>query len=118
MVARFGKQKKIIKDVAADYNVKIDTDVSVRWGATFMNVIDCIDRGDPFIWSTSNDTYGSHTMAGCGYRLYSNETKCWFVTIKDYKLLFELKDGHVIDSRYFDVVGHVGFSAIIFLEGE
>ena len=74
-------------------------------------------RGDVFIWSTSNDTYGSHTMAGCGYRLYSRRAGFWIFTHDEYKLFFELRDGHSDEPRYYDVQGHVGLSAIIFLNG-
>ncbi len=108
--------ENIIKNVAKDYDVTINTNVSVLWGYTYNNVISSIDRGDAFIWSTSNDTYGSHTMAGCGYKQYIKETKIWFVTHSEYKLFYELRDGHSKEARYYDVNGHVGFSAIIFLE--
>ncbi len=110
--------ENIIKNVADAYDCTIKTNVSTLWGATYMNVIKSVDKGDAFVWSTSNDTYGSHTMAGCGYKLYAKKTKVWFVTVKDYKLFYELRDGHSEDPRYYDVSGHVGFSGIIFLEGK
>ena len=53
------------------------------------------------------------------YLYYTPKSKTtFFITVKDYKLFYELRDGHTVSPRYYDVNGHVGFSAIIFLEGK
>ena len=77
-----------------------------------------INRGDVFLWSTSNGTYGSHTMAGCGYRIYKMTVKHWFFTQTSYLMFFEIRDGWLKDPRYFDVSGHSFANALIFCEAK
>lgn len=36
--------------------------------------------------------------------------------VTSYKLFYELRDGHSTDPRFYDISGHVGFSAIIYLD--
>lgn len=55
-------------------------------------------------------------MAVCGYRFYTKTTGWWIFKTKETKALFEIKDGWSEDSRFYDVSGHTGFSAIATLE--
>lgn len=104
----------IVKQIANQYNYNISYKNCYRWGAYVDKVKNKIDLGIPCIWSTSNDTYGAHSMAVCGYKYYKKTTKFWFFTYSTYKLFFELRDGHSKDDRYFDVSGHIGFSCLTF----
>lgn len=106
----------IIRTMASRYNYRAITKTYVNWGANADYVTTKIDENLPFLWSTSNDTYGSHTMAVCGYKYYVRTKKFLFMKHKTYKLFYELRDGHNAGTRYYDISGHVGFSAIITID--
>ncbi len=106
----------IIERIAEKYNYSVDAAEHVDWVAYINTAISKIDQSLPCLWSTSNDTYGSHTMTVCGYRCYTKTTGWWIFQKKETKTFFEIKDGWSSDSRYYDISGHVGFSAIVTLE--
>lgn len=107
---------EIIEYTANYYNHKINAKEHVFWGPYADKGTNKIDNNYPLLWSTSSGTYGSHTMAVCGYKYYSKTSGWWIFKVTYYKLFYELRDGHAEDPRYFDISGHVGFSAIISLE--
>ena len=74
---------------------------------------DLLHFGLPLLWSTSSGTYGSHTMAVCGFKYYSKTTSWWTFSSTNYVLFYELRDGHSTQPRFFDMTGHYGFAAII-----
>lgn len=106
----------IIERIAQKYNYSVDALEHFDWVNYVNSVANRIDQSIPSLWSTSNDTYGSHTMAVCGYRFYTKTTGWWIFKTKETKALFEIKDGWSEDSRFYDVSGHTGFSAIATLE--
>ena len=109
---------EIIEYVARQYGHYVNSVEHIAWGLYTDTATKKIDSGYPVLWSTSNDTYGSHTMAVCGYKYYWKTTGWWIFKTASYKLFFEIKDGWVGNgaSRYYDISGHAGFSAIISLE--
>lgn len=88
----------------------------VFWGLYADKGIKKLDNNYPLLWSTSSGTYGSHTMAVCGYKYYSKTSGWWIFKVTSYKLFYELRDGHSTDPRFYDILGHVGFSSIISLD--
>lgn len=106
----------IVKQIASNYNHTINDIRHYMWGRYAYNVINYIDSNVPCIWSTSNDTYGAHSMAICGYRTYRKEIPFLCFKIINKKLFYELKDGHERESRFFDVSAHIGFSCLTFFE--
>ena len=115
---------EIIEAIANQYGHYVNAVEHVLWGLYTDTVSWKIDCGYPSLWRTSNDTYGKHIMAVCGYKYYSKTFGWWIFKTTDYKLFFELKDGHAddddddgsTDPRYYDISGHSGFAAIISLE--
>lgn len=106
----------IIESIAKQYNINVNAKEHVFWGYYLETGTKQIDKGIPLLWSTSNDTYGSHTMAVCGYKRYSKKVGWWIFKVTQYKLFYELRDGHTSDPRFYDMTGHLGFSAIISVE--
>ena len=83
-------------------------------GGVYVNVYkNEIDNGWPLMWSTSTNTYGAHTMAVAGYRIYSKEEGWWIFKEKKYKNLAEIRDGWVENPRYFDFSAYTGFAALV-----
>lgn len=106
----------IIEYIADKYGYKVNSNEHVVW-ALYMDAGTMkLDSGYPLLWSTSNDTYGSHTMAVCGYKYYSKTEGWWIFKNTQKKLFYELRDGHTTEARFYDMTDHVGFSAIISLE--
>lgn len=107
---------EIIEYIAKKYGYRVNAQEHVFWGLYADQGTKKINSGYPLLWSTSNDTYSSHTMAVCGYKYYSKTSGWWIFKITRYKLFYELRDGHEADPRFYDMSGHIGFSAIISLE--
>ena len=107
---------EIIEYTAKYYGYKVNAKEHVAWGIYADTATRKIDSGYPLLWSTSSGTYNSHTMAVCGYKYYSKTSGWWIFKVTNYKLFYELRDGHSTAPRFFDISGHVGFSAIISLE--
>lgn len=103
----------IINDVAEQYGHDVGYSTHVIWSAYVEKGTGEIDAGRPLLWSTSADTYGSHTMAVCGYVRYQKTKVFWrrFVIVKQ-KMFYEIKDGWTESSQYYDMSGYVGFAAI------
>ncbi len=121
----------LVEKAAKAYGEKVNGVEHYNWGAYVGgNGIRQLDNYMPLAWSTSNDTYGSHTMTVCGYKIYKKTNKYsiyifgkevakW--TTYEYKLLCEICDGwtkynpetQTSPSRYYDMNAHVGFSCII-----
>ena len=72
-----------------------------------------INDGKPLLWSTTNDTYGPHTMAVAGYAHYHKVINFWLFTVIFEKLFYEIRDGWSAERRYYDMSGHLGLAAII-----
>lgn len=111
--------ENIINRMVKKYNYDtLLTNRTYFWGYYANTVPSKIDNNLPCIWSTSNDTYGAHSMTVCGYKYFKKTTGFWIFKSHKYKLFYELKDGHADDgkSRYFDVSGHVGFTCITFID--
>ncbi|MDE7297137.1 MAG: hypothetical protein K2N84_07735 [Clostridia bacterium] len=107
---------EIIEYTAKYYKHNVNAKEHVAWGGYANAATKKLDDGYPLLWSTSSGTYGSHTMAVCGYKYYTKTSGWWIFKSTKYKLFFELRDGHSTAPRFFDLSGHVGFSAIISLE--
>lgn len=107
---------EIIEYTAKYYNHKVNAKKHVSWGLYADKGTKKLDNNYPLLWSTSSGTYGSHTMAVCGYKYYSKTSGWWIFKVTSYKLFYELRDGHSTDPRFYDISGHVGFSAIISLD--
>ena len=107
---------EIIEYVANQYGYHVDAKEHVFWPMYVNEGIKKLDSGSPLLWSTSNCTYNSHTMAVCGYKYYSKTTGWWIFKTTQYKVFYEIRDGHTELPRFFDMTGHVGFGAIISLE--
>ena len=110
------ESSSIIERIAEKYEYTVDAVENLMWKVFASGSEIILDQGGPLLWSTSNDTYGSHTMAVCGYRLYSKTTGWWIFQNKENKLFYEIKDGHTTDSRFFDISGYSGFAAIVSLQ--
>ena len=110
------RTSEIIEYIANKYNHKTDAQEHISWKSYADTSTKKISDGYPLLWSTSNDTYGSHTMAVCGYKYYKKTSGWWIFKTTSYKLFYELRDGHSSSPRFYDISGHVGFSAIISLE--
>ncbi|MBQ2717538.1 MAG: hypothetical protein IJF75_02930 [Clostridia bacterium] len=106
----------IIESMANKYGYHVNSVEYVAWVAHADSATKKIDQGYPLLWSTLNGTYDSHTMAVCGYNYYSRTSGWWIFKTTKYKLFYAIKDGHATETRYYDMSGHVGFSAIIALE--
>lgn len=106
---------EIIESVAGNYGYNVDAVEHVFWGAYANRATSKLDDDIPLLWSTLSGTYGSHTMAVCGYKYYEKETGWWIFKHKEYKLFYELRDGWWTAPRYYDVSGHCGPSAIVSL---
>lgn len=104
----------IVSDVAEQYGHDVGYKIHLVWGAYLEKSTSEIADGRPLLLSTSNDTYGSHTMAVCGYVRYQKTKTFWrrFVIIRQ-KIFYEIKDGGVEDSRYYDMSGHFGIASIV-----
>ena len=110
-----GQTANLIKWVGQKYGATFKTNCVYRWGYYADAVAKNIENNIPSIWSTSNDTYGSHSMAVNGYKYYQKTTKFWIFTSVKTKLFYELRDGHTSEPRFYDISGHVGFSCITFV---
>lgn len=106
----------IIENIANEYDYDVNAKEHIAWGAYADTGTKELDKNRPLLWSTSSDTYGAHTMAVCGYKYYSKTSGWWIFKTTNYKLFYELRDGHSVFARYYDMSGHVGFSAIISLD--
>lgn len=104
---------KIIESVAELYNYKLNAKEHISWGSYVDTGTIELSNGLPLLWSTSSGTYGSHTMAVCGFQYYSKTTSWWTFSSTNYVLFYELRDGHSTQPRFFDMTGHYGFAAII-----
>ena len=62
---------EIIEYTAKYYNHKVNAKEHVSWGLYADKGTKKLDNNYPLLWSTSSGTYGSHTMAVCGYKYYS-----------------------------------------------
>lgn len=102
----------VIERIAEKYGYNIDAVEDFIWGEMINNVVSSINNYIPSLWSTSCNTYGSHTMAVCGYRHYTKTTGWWIFQQKETKTFFEIRDGWTTDPRYFDVSDYIGFAAI------
>ena len=107
---------EIIEYIAHYYNHKINAKEHVCWGFYMDKGTKKIDKNYPLLWSTSSGTYGLHTMAVCGYKYYSKTSGWWIFKVTKHVLFYELRDGHNDKPRFFDMSGHIGFSAIISLD--
>ena len=103
----------VIERIAEKYGYSINAVEDFIWGEAMNNVINNIDDCIPSLWSTSCDTYGSHTMAVFGYRHYSKTTGWWIFQHKETKTFFEIRDGWTSNPRYFDMSDYKGFAAIV-----
>ena len=111
------KTSKIIEEVAKKYGCTVNAKEHIFWGIYSSNEgIKKLNNDIPLLWSTSSCTYGAHTMAVCGYKSYSKVTGWWSFKSTQYKLFYELRDGHETAPRFYDMSGHFGFGAIISLE--
>ncbi len=106
----------IVKRIAKNYGHTIDYENHYRWGAYTNYIKYKIDSNIPCIWSTTNDTYGAHSMAVCGYKYYKKTTKFWSFNFSTYKLFYELRDGHLEKPTYYDISSHIGISCLTFLK--
>lgn len=103
----------IVKNVAKSYGHDIDVDIHFLWGAYAEDGTKEINDGRPLVWSTKNGTYGSHTMAVCGYAHYHKVINFWFFTVIFERLFYKIQDGWDSAPRYYDMSGYVGFAAIV-----
>lgn len=110
------RTSKIIENIAYKYGYNVNAKEHIFWGLYADKGVKKIDSGYPLLWSTSSGTYGSHTMAVCGYKYYYKTCGWWIFKYTKFKLFYELRDGHSENARYYDISGHIGFSAIISLE--
>lgn len=106
----------IIENIARLYGYNVNAVEHVFWGLYMNTATKKLDEGLPLIWATLSGTYGSHSMAVCGYRYYYKTTGWWIFKFTNYKLFYELRDGHNLAPRYYDMSGHIGFAAIVSLE--
>ena len=104
---------EIIEVIAKKYGYNIDAKEHYDWAYYCSSGCKEIDQGKPILWSTLNGTYGSHTMAVCGYKTFEKKTGWWIFQTVDTKVFYELRDGHVSYPRYYDMSGHVGFAGIV-----
>lgn len=79
-------------------------------------IMEGLVTGLPAIWSTANDTYGPHTMAVSGYRVYQKTDSFLGFQIDYKKIYFEIKDGHTTEGTFFDRTGFHGIGAFITFE--
>lgn len=106
----------VIERIAKKYGYTVDAQENTAWAPFIDSVTQNIDSLVPFLWSTSCDTYGSHTMAVCGYRYYSRTTGWWIFKSKESKVFYEIRDGWSNSPKYFDISGYAGFAAFITLK--
>lgn len=106
----------IIHQMTQKYGYKTYENSTYLWEFYANQVPSKIDKNLPCLWSTATGTYGSHSMAVCGYKYYKKITSFWFFKSYKYKLFYELKDGYSEVSRYYDVSGNFGFACITFID--
>ena len=107
---------EIIEVIANKYGYNIDAKEHYDWANYYSSGCKEIDNGKPLLWSTSTGTYGSHTMAVCGYKTFEKKTGWWIFQSVDTKVFYELRDGHSPSARYYDMSGHIGFAGIVSVE--
>lgn len=107
---------EIIEVIANKYGYNIDAKEHYDWAYYYSSGCKEIDNGKPLLWSTSTGTYGSHTMAVCGYKTFEKKTGWWIFQSVDTKVFYELRDGHSPSARYYDMSGHIGFAGIVSVE--
>ncbi|MCI1245430.1 MAG: hypothetical protein LKG11_05760 [Bacilli bacterium] len=121
-VNRYGKvegltvwdSRDIVRDLGTSYGHDVGFFDHVDWGAYSASVPSEINSDRPLLWSMSTNTYGSHTTALCGYKIYTKETGWWIFKSKQTKLFFELCDGWTSSyTRFFDSTAYFGFAALI-----
>lgn len=97
-----------------------DLDTSLHLNGIFGKylAIKSVNRGLPFIFTTADGTYGSHTMAACGYKVYVRELKLWRFSFLQFKIFYELRDGHTVSPVYYDVTSYKGLCGIVLIEKE
>ena len=105
----------IIERIAKKYDYTVNAQEYSAWSSHVDEVANKIDSSIPSLWSTSCDTYGSHTMAVCGYRYYTRTTGWWVFQKKETKVLFEIRDGWSNEPKFFDMSGYQGFAALVTL---
>ncbi len=105
----------VIERIAEKYGYEVDAVEDFSWSQYLDTVAAKISSGLPSLWSTSIGTYGTHTMAVCGYRYYAKTTGWWIFQQKQTKIVFEIRDGWTSDSRFYDMSGYIGFGAIAVL---
>lgn len=104
---------EIIEKVAESYGHDVVSYIHFLWGAYAEAATKEINDGKPLLWSTTNDTYGPHTMAVAGYAHYHKVINFWLFTVIFEKLFYEIRDGWSAERRYYDMSGHLGLAAII-----
>lgn len=107
---------EIIEKIASKYGYNVDAKEHMAWGSYMDSGVSKIESGLPIIWSTASGTYGSHTMAVCGYKYYEKKSSWWIFSNTSTVLFYELRDGYVAQPRYYDMSAYVGFGGIISLE--
>ncbi len=107
-----GQSSAIIEMTMDEYGYDINFRESITWGA--FNYKERLDDNKPLMWSTSTNTYGSHTMAVFGYKTYRKATQVLWWTEYDYVYLIQLSDGWVTYMRYMDLNAYVGFAAFMY----
>lgn len=121
-VNRYGKvegltiwdSRDIVRDLGTSYGHDVGFFDHVDWGAYSASVPSEIDGNRPLLWSMSTNTYGSHTTALCGYKIYTKETGWWIFKNTQTKLFFELCDGWTSSyTRFFDSTVYTGFAALV-----
>lgn len=110
------QSEALMEKTMALYNVSINARVNAAWGGYVSLFHHEIDSNRPLLWSTSTNTYGSHTMAVAGYEKWSKTTGWWIFTSTEYLTFAELRDGHSTSPRYFDFNAYIGLAAFVRFE--
>lgn len=112
----------IIENVAKMYDYTVDAQEEVMYKLHLDKGINNLNNNTPLCYSVSNDeTYGSHTMAVCGYRKYQGKKKIMFFDTVDTVLLYELADGWQSDDSpyrkiYYDMSITNTIGALVFMK--
>lgn len=94
----------IIENVAKIHDYKVDAQEETMYKFHLDKGVDELNNNIPLCYSVLGDeTYGSHTMAVCGYRKYQGKKKVMFFETTNTVLLYELADGWSFNKMYYDM---------------
>lgn len=108
----------IINSIGKQYGYNFKAKGTILAGLYGNKGFSSIKNNLPFglcVSSVSNAGYGSHIMAGCGYKIYLRETGFWIFKVRQYKYFYELRDGHANTAIYLDFSSLFGYGGIIYL---